>query len=278
MTPLETITIRSDAARVVLAPDRGGIATRFIVADRPIFYLDESTLVDRSKNVRGGNPVLFPSPGKLEGDRFTRDGRSGSMSQHGLLRNLPWEVLAQTESAVTLAVRSTDATRAAYPWDFVVTYRYVLSGTTLRIEQRFENPGPTPMPFAAGFHPYFAVPQGDKAKTSLPTKARRAWDNAKKETISLEAPIDLTQAEVDLSLIDHGDCQMTLGLVDGSRAQVRASAEFTRWVVWTVEGKDFVCVEPWTAPGDALNTGEALLVAPPGGSVDLWTEIAFFRP
>jgi galactose mutarotase-like enzyme len=35
-------------------------------------------------------------------------------------------------------------------------------------------------------------------------------------------------------------------------------------VVWTLAGKDFVCLEPWTAGADALNTGEKLLTLAPG--------------
>ncbi|HVH42615.1 MAG TPA: galactose mutarotase, partial [Labilithrix sp.] len=100
-------------------------------------------------------------------------------------------------------------------------------------------------------------------------------DNAKKETIELRAPIDLTAAEVDLHLIDHRENAARLELGDGHHIEVRASEAFTRWVIWTIAGRDFVCVEPWTSPGNALNTGEALLVAPPGNAVDLWTEIAF---
>jgi galactose mutarotase-like enzyme len=274
-TPLETVVLSSNEARVLIAPERGGMATRFFVGDRPVFFLDESTLLDRTKNVRGGNPVLFPSPGKLEGDRFARDGRSGSMGQHGFARNMAWSVVAEAGDSVTLRLDANEATRAAYPWDFRATYRYSLSGATLRIDQRFENHGSAPMPFGAGFHPYFEVAQADKARTRIPTKATRAWDNAKRSEVALAGPIDLTTAEVDLHLIDHGESAMKLELADGHRIEVRASDAFTRWVVWTLSGRDFVCVEPWTSPGNALNTGASLLIAEPGTSVDLWTEIAF---
>jgi galactose mutarotase-like enzyme len=32
--------------------------------------------------------------------------------------------------------------------------------------------------------------------------------------------------------------------------------------VWTLPGRDFVCVEPWTRPSDAINRNEAVWVAP----------------
>ena len=279
-TPLETILLTSDDARVFVAPERGGMVTRFFVGERPVLYLDEATLLDQTKNVRGGNPVLFPSPGKLEGDRWSRDGRAGAMGQHGFARTTPWDVVGQASDEVTLRLASSDATRAVFPWDFVATYRYALRGHVLRIEQHFENTGRDPIPFGAGFHPYFELAQAKKANTDRPrlaTNATRAWDNATKAMISLAGPIDLTGPEVDLHLIDHrggAGNAATLDLGDGHQVVVSASDAFTRWVVWTLEGRDFVCLEPWTAPGNALNTGEGLLVAQPGQIVELWTEIA----
>ena len=93
--PLESLELRdTDAGSVlVLAPGRGGMATRWTLGGREVFYLDEASLRDPTKNVRGGNPVLFPQPGKLEGDVFERDGKRGSMKQHGFARNLAWTVV-----------------------------------------------------------------------------------------------------------------------------------------------------------------------------------------
>jgi galactose mutarotase-like enzyme len=55
--------------------------------------------------------------------------------------------------------------------------------------------------------------------------------------------------------------------------RLRGSAEYTHWVVWTLAGRDFVCLEPWTAPGDALNKDERLIVLAPGESRALWLEV-----
>jgi galactose mutarotase-like enzyme len=263
---LESVVLRSGNSVVHLAPERGGMATRFTVGGRDVFYLDEATLTDRTKNVRGGNPVLFPSPGKLANDEWTH----GKLAQHGFARNLAWEVTDQTENEVSLRLTANEQTRAVYPWDFVANYIYRLTELTLRIEQRFDSFGEKPMPFGAGFHPYFLVPQAEKAHAHVPTQAKRAWDNVKKAEIDLPERIDLTAKEVDLHLHGHGGPRAALVLRD-ARIDVRCSPEFERWVVWTVAGKDYVCLEPWTSPGNALNTGEGLLYAPP--MRDLWTEI-----
>jgi galactose mutarotase-like enzyme len=266
LTPLETVVLESTPgdARVVVAPSRGGMVTRFDVGGAPVMFLDVASLVDETKNVRGGNPVLFPSPGPLAGDRFMRDGRSGSMKQHGFARQRAWSVVGDASRAeVTLELASDDATRAQYPWDFVTRIRYALAGTTLAIETRIENTGSSPMPFALGFHPYFHVPDADKARARIPTNATRAYDNVTKTVVDVKGPIDLTVKEVDLHLFDHGGPSATLDR-GNDRIVVTGDAAFGRWVVWTLAGKDFVCLEPWTAGGDALNTGEKLLTLAPG--------------
>lgn len=276
MTSLETVLLRDPAAdsTVALAPSRGGIVTRFLVGDRPVLYLDESTLLNPTKNIRGGVPVLFPSPGALAGERFRHGDAAGSMKQHGFARQRPWTVAARDESSVTLTLASDEVTRAQFPWDFALTFRYWLEGTRLHISQHVENRSASAMPFAMGFHPYFFVPDGEKARASIGTTATRAFDNTTKTTAALVGPIDLTLAEVDLHLDEHA----TLRLPDGHRVVVSASPEYRRWVLWTLRSRDFVCLEPWTAPGDALNTGDGLIVLSPGEAHKLWTEIALLAP
>ncbi len=276
---LESLVLRHAAGNgeLVLAPSRGGMATRLTLSGTPVFYLDEATLLDTTKNVRGGNPVLFPSPGKLTGDAYARDGVRGSLKQHGFARNLPWDV-ARTGTnggaSATLRLTSTASTRAEYPWDFVAEYTYTLTRDLLRIDQHIESAASnaTPMPFGAGFHPYFLVKQAHKAAARIGTNAMRAFDNVTKKDVPLTS-IDLTSKEIDLHLHDHGAVPCSLSL-PGGEIVVRGSAELSHWVIWTLEGKDFVCVEPWTCPGNALNTGERLIVLRPGERREIWVEIA----
>jgi galactose mutarotase-like enzyme len=272
---LESLELRDEDGKslLVLAPSRGGMATRLALGGRHALFLDEATLRDPSKNVRGGNPVLFPQPGKLANDAYAWGEGRGSLKQHGFARNQPWEVAGtDTDGAAkaTLRLLASDATRAAYPWEFSAEYTYILRGAVLRIEQRFTNTGDTPMPFGAGFHPYFHLKQSEKAGARVGTTATRAFDNVTKQHGPLKK-IDLAQAEVDLHLEDHGAAPCTLTWASGAIA-VRGSSEYTHWVIWTLEGKDFVCVEPWTCPGDALNTGDRLIVLGPSESRTLWVE------
>lgn len=130
------------------------------------------------------------------------------------------------------------------------------------------------MPFALGFHPYFHVPDRDKAQARIDTDATRGFDNVTKTRVDVRSALDLTQKEVDLHLADHKPHSAILRRGDQDRIVVSADPAFRRWVVWTLAGKDFVCLEPWTAPADALNSGDRLLHVAPGDSTTLTMTIA----
>ncbi|MFO0756826.1 MAG: galactose mutarotase [Byssovorax sp.] len=270
--PIPTLTLIDDAAdsRATLAPSRGGMVIAWQVRGRDLLYLDRSTFDDRTKNVRGGIPVLFPSPGKLAGDAYSFQGTRGSLGQHGFARNLPWDLAATSTgeaASATLTLGPTDATRAAYPWDFRLEYTYSLRGPALDIAMVIENHGTSPMPFGAGFHPYFAVPRADKTRAQIPTRATRAFDNRSKQEVAFTG-FDFSAPEVDLHLRDHGGSVASLGLPEVEIA-LTGSPELDRWVVWSLHDKDFICVEPWSCPGDALNTGEGLMLLAPGARQSL---------
>lgn len=272
----DILELRDGDSHVTIVPGRGAIVTRSRVGDRDLLFMDESTLRDPTKNVRGGIPVLFPSPGRLSADRFERGGHSGSMKQHGFARDMAWQVRTGDGAArATLVLESTDATRAMFPWAFRVTLGVALGGASLRLDVSVENTGDEPMPFAFGIHPYFLVV--DKAGARIATRATRAFDNVTKTVVPFGG-FDLTAKEVDLHLLDHGGSESALDWADGARLDLRASAEHTRWVVWTLAGRDFVCIEPWTAPADALNTGESLLWLEPGATHPLWIEMSYRAP
>ena len=269
---IETIDLVDDDAKsiVTIAPARGAIVTRFGVGDRELLFLDESTLQDPGKNVRGGVPILFPSPGRLTGDRFTSHGKSGAMKQHGFARDSAWTVTERGDRELVLTLASSERTLAMYPWRFRLEGRFALRGACLRFDLKVTNDDRDPMPFAFGTHPYFLV--RDKSRARIPTAATRAFDNVKKEVVPFRG-FDLTAPEVDLHLVDHGDSAARLEVGDGTAIAIRCSSELRRWVVWTLGGRDFVCVEPWSAPGDALNTGDSVIELAPGASRGLWIEM-----
>jgi galactose mutarotase-like enzyme len=264
---LETLRLDDEAtgSAVHLAPARGGMVTRFSVGDAPVLFLDASTLRDPSKSVRGGIPVLFPIAGKLPGGSYEVAGQKYAMKQHGFARELPWTVVDESTgdgASVTLALDATEATRAVYPFEFSLRYTYRLRGGALAVEQSFENRGDAPMPIQPGLHPYFFVPDATKAEARVETDATRAYDNRTGHEVPAPQPIALAGQEVDLFLLDHRPRETVLHRPGLRAVRVAFGDDQRVLVVWTLPGRDFVCVEPWRTTAGALASGTAPRVAP----------------
>lgn len=240
------ITLTDGDAEAQVAPERGGLVTRFRVGPRELLFLDRATFDDPTKNVRGGIPVLFPFAGKAP---------AGSpMKQHGFARTLPWTVESHAPRQLVCALEANDATRAVFPHDFRLALTVTLEGPRLALAFTLSNRGPTPMPLHFGLHPYFFVPLEEKASAQVTTSATRAFDNRTGQTGPLP-PIRFGGDEVDLHLLDHAEAGTTLS----RRVALKWSPNFRTLVLWTLPGQPFVCVEPWSAPAGTF--GEQSLAA-----------------
>lgn len=261
--------------RVVIAPQRGALVTSWQVAGRELLYMDDSTLHDTSKNVRGGIPVLFPSPGKLVSDTFAYKGRVGTdLKQHGFARLMPWSVRDSSAEALTLELAAGPSTLTRFPWRFHAQLSLRVQDRGLRLQLSLENTDTEPLPFALGYHPYFLVREAEKAQVRIASQATEAFDNVRKQIVPFTG-FDLTQPELDLHLLDHGSQECALTWPDGSALRIHADPEFAVWVVWTLAGRDFVCVEPWTARGNALHSGQQVLTVEPGQTRTLQIELEY---
>lgn len=225
---------------VEVVPARGGLVTSFVVDGQPVLFLDEATLVDPSKNVRGGVPLLFPFAGKAP--------VGSSLPQHGFARKLPWSVLSSDASQLTCQLVSTAETLAQWPFAFDLRFTVSLFERRLRLEWAFHNTGNAPMPLHFGIHPYFIV--GSKAAVRVEGTTGVAFDNrlgAEREV----SEVDFSGDEVDLHFNSFGASGTTLHRGDGRRVRLTWSPQFKTLVVWTLPGQPFVCVEPWTSPARA---------------------------
>lgn len=240
------IALHSGDAVAEIVPERGAIATRLLLADDEVLFLDPATLADPTKNVRGGIPVLFPIAGKAV----------PPLRQHGFARNLPWQVLNQSGDRLELRLAASDETRAVFPHEFEATLSFALSERSLSLGLHVRNLGARPLPLHAGFHPYFRAT--DKRASWIETDATEAIDNRSGAEAALQR-LDFDRGELDLALIDHHDAGTVLHRGALPPVTLRWSPAFRTLVLWTLPGRDFVCVEPWTAPGGALATGVGLL-------------------
>ncbi|RCJ37323.1 aldose epimerase [Nostoc minutum NIES-26] len=255
-------------SQLEVVPERGGIITRWRVQGQEIFYLDTQRFANPDLSVRGGNPILFPICGNLPDNTYTHNGKQYTLKQHGFARDLPWEVteqVTQDKASLTLVFNSNEQTRVVYPFDFQVVFTYELQGNNLKIRQQYKNLSSTALPFSAGFHPYFLT--DDKSQLEFEIPSQEYQDQITKQIHPFNGNFDFSQDEIDVAFKQLASQSATI--TDRSRKlklTLNYDDLYSTLVFWTLKGKDFYCLEPWSAPRNAINTGEKLTVLEPGGS------------
>jgi galactose mutarotase-like enzyme len=249
-----------------IVPERGGIVTRWTINNQDILYLDRERFADPGLSVRGGIPILFPICGNLPDNTFVWHGQSYTLKQHGFARDLPWTVVdqsTQADASLTLELRSSPQTRLLYPFDFHLVFTYAIRGNTLTLRQRYTNTSDTPLPFSSGFHPYFLVQ--DKGQLQFHIPASEVQDQRTKVLHSYTGGFDFTQDEIDVAFTELSS--PVARVTDPARSlqlSLTFSPQFSTLIFWTLKGKEFYCLEPWTAGRNAINTGDRLITLAPG--------------
>ncbi|WP_017653144.1 aldose 1-epimerase [Fortiea contorta] len=255
-------------SQVEVVPERGGIITRWRIQGQEVFYLDTERFTHPELSVRGGNPILFPICGNLPDNTYIHNDKQYTLKQHGFARELPWEATEQNtneKASLTVVLNSNEQTKAVYPFDFQLAFTYELQGNTLEVRQEYQNLSSESMPFSAGFHPYFLC--GDKTQLEIEIPSTRYQDNRTKEFRTFDGNFDFSQDEIDFAF---GQLSSRSATVTDNSRKLKLTVDyddFSTWLVfWTVKGKDFYCLEPWSATRNALNTGDNLTVLAPGAS------------
>jgi galactose mutarotase-like enzyme len=261
-------------SRLEIVPERGGLITQWSLQEQDILYLDAERFANPSLSVRGGIPILFPICGNLPDNTYTYKGQQYQLKQHGFARDSSWKIIEPSDHSVTLTLvlDSNDQTRAVYPFDFQLSFTYQLKDNTLELQQRFTNRSTEPMPFSMGLHPYFFTL--DKSQLEFEIPASEYQDQITKEVHPFWGSFDLSRDELDLAFKQVSD--RSASVIDrgrGIKITLTYSDIYSTLVFWTVKGKDFYCLEPWSAPRNALNTGEHLTELAPGDTHEAFVKL-----
>ena len=253
-------------SRLEVVPERGGMITQWKIQGQDILYLDQGRFSNPALSVRGGIPILFPICGNLPNDQYHYDNQSYSLKQHGFARDLPWSIVGQdTENgaSLSLSLRSSEQTKQVYPFDFELRFTYLLRGNSLRIQQQFQNHSAVAMPFSIGLHPYFQV--SNKAQLSFDIPSNTLQNQKDQTTSAFSGNFDFETSEIDVAFTQLS--QSVASFTDLQKSlQIKITYDdlYANLVFWTLKEKEFICLEPWSAPRNALNNQINLTYIQPG--------------
>ncbi|MBO6262921.1 MAG: aldose 1-epimerase family protein [Clostridia bacterium] len=124
--------------------------------------------VEKTEYLWQGNPDywagraynLFPIVGRLFENKYTYGGKTYEMNPHGFSRRTEYTLTEKTDTEMAFCISSTDETFKQYPFEFILTVRYILTGNKLTVAFKVKNVGSGKMYFGLGGHPGFNIPFG----------------------------------------------------------------------------------------------------------------------
>ncbi len=263
----DIIVLRSGRLSVTVAPARGGGITGFSAGVEPVFA---SRPADASPLGLACFPLL-PFSNRIANGRFHTDDRAVMLARnhpgdsshphslHGLAWQLPWTVVAATQTSCHLRI---DVAAGDWPWAWRGEQWLTLDPQGLTHGIRLTNRDRRLMPAGIGLHPWLprtactmfrSLHSGEwqTGKDGLPISLATCpqpldWWHGKPVATR---PVDTVYTGRSGSItIDWPDRRLTLVMTPSE------TLGFT--VVYVPAGADHFCVEPVSHMTDAVNRGE----------------------
>lgn len=293
-----TITSNDQSTQATFVPARGGAASSIIMpgkqGPRELLYLHDTFWDEKIDDLPGGWPFCFPVCARLERQNkrgaYLYDGHVYEMKIHGFAWCERWTVEKAGDDYIILVLRDNEQTRQVYPFSFEVKLKYKVTRARLTCEQTYHNLSHQPMPYYAGFHPYFLTPPvaGGKNKVQLryhPTRHlqyNKTFTDIVGEAALFTLPTAITDPRINEQLTMVGeDKAIHLEYPDGDKIHLVAEGIedpnlFPYIQLYTMTEKPFICVEPWMSFPNAMNSVSGVRWLGPGdrehGLLTLWLD------
>ncbi len=278
-------TLRAGELRAVFLPGRGMLGASLTQRGNELLGRVQELASFAQSGRTCGIPLLYPWANRLQGTHYDAAGQRVSLDavsarighdgaglpMHGVpWPQLTWQVVDENERALHARLDWTrEELMQIFPFPHHVALRVTLDENGLNLETTIFADAESRVPISFGFHPYL-----------IADAPRAAW--------RIEMPA-LKQLELDAQQIPNGETtpfpaqSVVLGErdLDDGFALENAHAEFVvqggerRFTTTFLEGfrfaqifaprgKDYIAIEPMTAPTNALVSGRGLRVIAPG--------------
>lgn len=238
-----------------------------------------------AKGSTAGIPLLYPWANRLDSLHYHAAGRDvvldptspllhfddHALPMHGVpWGQLAWEIIEVKRDSILARL---DWKRPdlldIFPYPHKLQMAAILDSDSLTLQTTVFASAGSRVPVSFGFHPYFGIPQLPRQEwqVELPVMRRLLLDARGIPTGRQEpfGPIDSLLGETDFN---HGfavmDAQPAFSLSGaGRRITVTFLEGFPYAQVFAPKNKDFIALEPMTAPTSALTSDQGLHVVEP---------------
>lgn len=241
----------------------------------------------KSKGSTAGIPLLYPWANRLASLKYQAAGRDVSLdpsstllhfddhhlSMHGVpWGQLAWEIVAaKPDSLLARLDWSRPDLLAIFPFPHKLEIAAALNPGSLTLHTTVFADANSSVPISFGFHPYFGIPQLPRSQWRLqsPHMNKLHLDSRGIPTGTQESfgPFDSVLGDKSFddgfALIGPHSSFSISGA--GRHITVTFLENFPYAQIFAPKDKDFIALEPMSAPTSALTSGQGLQVLAPGG-------------
>lgn len=268
-----TVTLKNDLLTIVIEHAGAQLASVKNAAGAEYIWKGDPAIWGRHA------PLLFPIISRLKDNRYTLNGKTYTIPQHGFARNMDFALVEATDSRAVFTLTEDESTLAVFPFPFQLTVVYELEGETLKKSITVKNPGEETMFYELGIHDGFTCPHSPDESMSdwavvIPGEDTfelygmddTAMITPKDRTVHFPGGRISTQPmvthNIDTFIMDAPAChRASLVNKNGEPVVTMDFPGFPFLGIWTTY-RDFetryVCIEPWSTLPDATFVGRGL--------------------
>jgi aldose 1-epimerase len=282
--PSAGVTISSGALDATFLPQLGMLGSSLRHRGEDLLALPGGLDGYRRGNVTG-LPLLAPWANRLGERRYEVDGIAVDLDGlaltiderglpiHGTMTAQPgWEVVELSRRSLTARFdfgAHLDL-MASFPFPHELRIEASVEATTLRVDTTLAPTGDRLVPVSFGYHPYLCLPGARRENVRLRLPERRHLELDDRQLPTGRAHVEEAEDEpvgtrTFDDLYELGDDRQLALTGAGRRLVLELGDGYSHGQVFTPPAAESVCLEPMTAPVNALLDGTCAL-APPGTS------------
>jgi aldose 1-epimerase len=269
----------------VFLPARGMLGASLRHRGEELLHRVEDLAAAAARGSSAGIPLLHPWANRLAGPVYEVAGRrvvldlssrllhvdANRLPMHGVgWALLAWEVYEASPDRIAARLDwNRSELLAVFPFRHRLEMMVTLRPDGLIVETTLVAGSDGPVPVSFGFHPYFGIPGLSRAqwRLTLPAMRRLVSDgrgipSGQEELMgAFDSQLGETDFDDGFAVLEERPAFALVGA--GRRITVEFLAGYRYTQVFAPKDKDYIAIEPMTAPTNALASGHGLrMVAP----------------